>query len=120
MEFSFEYYDFLRVLNSNLAVIKSLAYVGILVLYLPYRFLLGLFNQAPDGKMNILGLLYFGATWFIGAIVVGIMQYNDLPVLKLFLVWTIIALVNLMFVLNNNSLLYKIYQSKLKKIMNTE
>ncbi|SIS97586.1 hypothetical protein SAMN05421766_10617 [Zobellia uliginosa] len=120
MEFSFEYVDFLKGINNNIDVIQSLAYIGILVLYIPYRFLISLFKQAPDGKMNILGLLYFIATWFLGAIIIGIMQYNDQATLKLFLVWAAIAFVNLIFVLTNHSLLYKIYQTKVKEISNEE
>ncbi|MBU3024055.1 hypothetical protein [Zobellia galactanivorans] len=112
MEFSFEYVDFLKGINNNIAIIQSLAYIGILILYIPYRFLISLFKQAPDGKMNILGLLYFSATWFLGAIIIGIMLYNDQATLKLFLVWAAIAFVNLIFILTNHSLLYKIYQTK--------
>ena len=117
MEFSFEYGDFLKSLNNNPAVIQYFAYIGIMLLYIPYRLLISLFNQAPDGKMNILGLLYFGATWFLGAIIVGIMQYTEQAALKLYFVWTIIALVNFGFVLTTNSLLYKAYQSKLTKMV---
>ncbi|WP_282055637.1 hypothetical protein [Maribacter luteus] len=120
MEFSFEYSDLLKVMNNNLAVIQSLAYIGILLLYIPYRFLISLFKQAPDGKLNIIGLLYFGTTWFMGAIIVGIMQYTEQSVLKMYLVWIIIVLINLMFVLNNNSLLYKVYQRKIKEILKKE
>ena len=110
MEFSFEYFDFLKSLNSNTSVIQSIAFIGIILLYLPYRLLINLLKQDSDGKMNIMGLLYFFATWLMGAIAVGILSYNSQSGIKMFLVWVVIALVDLLFVIKNSNRLFKAYE----------
>ena len=111
MEFSFEYGNLLKDIVRNRDVFLSLVYVGILLLYIPYRLAIGLFKQTTYSKVNIVGVHYLVTTWLIGALIIGIMQFNYVSVLKLFLVWTSVALINLSFVLNNSKLLFKLYQS---------
>ncbi|SHK06938.1 hypothetical protein [Pseudozobellia thermophila] len=115
MEFSFEYFDILKSINSSSDSIRLMAYGGILLLYIPYRLLLKLFKQNATGKMNSLGLLYFVLTWLMSGFTIGVLCQDETSGIKLFLVLISIITVNLIFVLNNHSRLYKVYHKTYKE-----
>ncbi|MDO6811270.1 hypothetical protein Q4603_21820 [Zobellia galactanivorans] len=120
MEFSFEYFDILKSINSNIGSIKLMAYGGILLLYIPYWLLLKLFKQDTTGKMNSLGLLYFILTWLMSGFTIGILCQDETSGIKLFLVFISIITVNLIFVLNNHSRLYKVYHKNIQEMAGLE
>ncbi|WP_074538472.1 hypothetical protein [Cellulophaga baltica] len=115
MEFSFEYYDWLKEININTSIIKSVAFFGLLLLIVPAR-LLAIFMRT-EVKKKFLWLIFVCviATWLFGSLVVGVMASYILGGLKLFLAWLAVLCNVLGFTVANHSRLYKIYEQQLTK-----
>ncbi|WP_276166942.1 hypothetical protein [Zobellia alginiliquefaciens] len=120
MEFSFESYEFIKSINENANNIRLLAYIGVPLIYIPYRLVLKLLKQDMNGKINLLGLFYFIIIWIMSGVTLGILCQDETSGLKLFLVLVSIISVNLVFVLTNHFRLYKLYQSTLKEIIDQQ
>ncbi|KGK30607.1 hypothetical protein [Cellulophaga sp. E6(2014)] len=115
MEFSFEYYDWLKEININTSIIKSVAFFGVLLLIVPAR-ICAIFMSA-EVKKKFLWLVFVCviATWLFGSLVVGVMASYIPGGLKLFLAWLAVLCNVLGFTVANHSRLYKIYEQQLSK-----
>ena len=118
MEFSFEYTELLRIINENRSITYSVAYVGILLCYFPIRLAVNILGLKLDGKVHVVATIYVVATWFIGLVLMGSLSSAYPSGLKVFLVWAIMALVNLYFAIANASLIYKAYHGLEEKVLN--
>lgn len=115
MAFSFEYYDWLKEININTSIIKSVAFFGILLLIVPARLLAIFMSTEVKKKFLWLVFVFILATWILGSIVVLVMGTSVPGGLKLFLAWLAVMCNVLGFTVANHSRLHKIYEQQLNK-----
>lgn len=115
MEFSFEYTEFWKFINLKTGLTYSVAFGGVLLLYLPARLTTAILGRTSDGKSNLLVGMYLCSTWIIGAIVLAGLSFMHPQGISIFLIWMGIAVVNLFFITSNATFLVKIWKEELLK-----
>ena len=111
MEFSFEYTEFWRAIDENQAITYSIAFGGILLLYLPVRLITTILELNLNGKTHAMSVLYLGFTWLMGCIVLGVLSFAHPTGIQVFLIYLGIVVTVLSFALSNHKIIYKVYKT---------
>lgn len=119
MEFSFKYYDFLKMLDAHPEYMVIWASFGVPLLMLafvmPFFVLRKIGLQEHSKPFANVIYLTLGITWILGFMIMMIMMFSNVSGVHMLLTWLLILITYMAFVLTNYKTLMKALRRMSKK-----
>lgn len=116
MELSFEYYNFLKILNDSPEIMVFSAGFGTPIIMLLFSPIARLYRSLSLSE--ILNVIIYGGLvilWIGGFIIMMSLMFAGVSGIKLFLIWLMFAIVVFTFMISNKKEILKIYVTEYKK-----